>query len=314
LSVTGNELRITIPENFLSEAKYPVIVDPTIGTTTVGSQYLWDNDPPEPWVPLVYELAIPVNCFLVPETINGLCTAYFYVYSNEEPDSAGYPVLYADSNNTPSARRSTQESYIDLQVTGGKPAGWRSGTLRSNGSIASGNYIWFGIFTDAFWYPRFDYGARCYGEYWWDYGMEDTVIPDEYPLYSANYYENFKLSMYFNYTSAQNYIRTLTQGITLTDTRKVTGNYKRATAQTARGTTIVTGRAGFYRNLVQTAKSTMAVKAYPTLIRKLIQQAGASDTVGRFLSLLRKPVQTAGATSGTQRISVTVNFTASGEG
>ena len=37
LSVVGNVLRITIPEWWLSEAVYPVIVDPTIGTTTSGS-------------------------------------------------------------------------------------------------------------------------------------------------------------------------------------------------------------------------------------------------------------------------------------
>jgi hypothetical protein len=43
LSVIGNALRIIIPENWLSEAKYPVIVDPTIGTTTVGSQTHWNN-------------------------------------------------------------------------------------------------------------------------------------------------------------------------------------------------------------------------------------------------------------------------------
>jgi hypothetical protein len=39
LAVIGNELWITIPEWWLSEAAYPVIVDPTIGTTTIGSQY-----------------------------------------------------------------------------------------------------------------------------------------------------------------------------------------------------------------------------------------------------------------------------------
>jgi hypothetical protein len=123
LSVIGNQLRITIPENWLSEAKYPVIVDPTIGTTAVGSQTTWDADPPEPWIPLTNEVCIPVNRFLVSETINGLCTAYFYVYSNEEPESAGYPVLYSDNGNTPLTRRSTQESSIDLQVKSGKPAG-----------------------------------------------------------------------------------------------------------------------------------------------------------------------------------------------
>jgi hypothetical protein len=37
LAVVGNELRITIPEWWLSTAKYPVTVDPTIGTTSIGS-------------------------------------------------------------------------------------------------------------------------------------------------------------------------------------------------------------------------------------------------------------------------------------
>ena len=41
LSVTGNKLCITILETWLSEAKYPVVVDPTIGTTTVGSHEKW---------------------------------------------------------------------------------------------------------------------------------------------------------------------------------------------------------------------------------------------------------------------------------
>jgi hypothetical protein len=123
LSVIGNELRIIIPEAWLSEAEYPVIVDPTIGTTMVGSQTTWDADPPEPWIPLTNEVCIPVSRFLVSETINGLCTAYFYVYSNEEPESAGYPVLYSDNNNTPLSRRSTGENRIDLQVKSGKPAG-----------------------------------------------------------------------------------------------------------------------------------------------------------------------------------------------
>jgi hypothetical protein len=249
----------------------------------------------------MFELSIPVNRFLVSETINGTCTAY--VYTNEDDyEAGGRPVLYSDNNNTPQTRKSTQEGLLDLRVTGSKPKGWRSATFSSNGSIANGSYIWFGVFVDGYWFPRFDYGARCYTDWWWDYGMEDTVIPDEYPLYNANYYQDFKLSMYFTYTSAQNYTRTLTQGITLTDSRKLAGNYKRATAQTVQGTTAVTGLESFYRGIVQTVKNTMSLKASPTLIRKLIQQTGASDTAKRFLSMLRKPVQTAGINSGTQRI------------
>jgi hypothetical protein len=161
LSIAGNKLCITIPEEWLSGAEYPVIVDPTIGTTTVGSQTTWEQDPGD-WVPVSNEAGIPVNRFLVNETIDGLCTAYFYAYSNEEPESAGYPVLYSDNGNTPLTRRSAQESSINLQVKSGKPAGWRSGTMRSNGSIIGGDYIWFGISTEYFWYARFDYGSKYY--------------------------------------------------------------------------------------------------------------------------------------------------------
>jgi hypothetical protein len=307
VSVTGNELRITIPENFLSEAKYPVVVDPTIGTTTVGSQYLWDNDDPgEPLVPLMFEMKIPVNRFLVSETINGNLTAY--VYTNEDDsESGGRPVLYSDNGNKPKYRKSANENLFDLRVTGGKPAGWRNAEFRSNGSIASGSYIWFGVFTEYYWFPRFDWGSPCYDCMWYDY-EDDPVIFEEYP--DEYLVHTFKLSMYFTYTSAQNYTRTLTQGITLTDTRKAIGDYKRSATQTVKGTTAVAGLETFYRNLVQTVKSTMSLKGSPTLIRKLIQQAGASDGLGRLLSMLRKPTQTAGVESGTQRITQAKRFIA----
>jgi hypothetical protein len=113
---------------------------------------------------------------------------------------------------------------------------------------------------------------------------------------------NYKVSWYFTYTAAQNYTRTLTQGVRLTDTRKQTGNYKRSATQTVRGTTTLNRFETFYRSIVQTVKSTMTIKGFPTLIRKLIQQAGVSDRAGRLLTILRKAVQTAGAASGTKRI------------
>jgi hypothetical protein len=244
LSVAGNELCITIPEAWLSEAGYPVVVDPTIGTTTVGSQTAWEQEPGD-WVPLVNEVRIPVNRFPVNETVNGLCTAYFYVYSNEEPDSAGYPVLYSDNNNTPLSRRSMQESYIDLQVKNGKPAGWRSGTMRSNGSIASGGYIWFGLSTEYFWYARFDYGSKLYSD-----DNSGGPLPDTYPLLGANFYDNFKLSMYFTCnSSAQNFTRTLAQGVTLVDSRKPAGAYQRRVTQTETAGDRAGHRAEYLRGL-----------------------------------------------------------------
>ena len=229
LAVAGNELRITIPETWLGEAKYPVIVDPTIGTTTVGSQNMWVKEAGEDPEPLMFELSIPVNRFLVPETINGECTAYAYV-NQDDWEAGGRPVFYSDNGNVPHTRKSMNENLMDLRVVSGKPVGWRSATFRSNGSIASGTNIWFGIFCEYYWMPRFDWGATCYVD-WWD---AFDSIPNNYPIWKESYFENFKLSMYFTYTSGQNYLRTITQGVSLTDSRNLSADYKRSLTQIAK--------------------------------------------------------------------------------
>jgi hypothetical protein len=278
LSVAGSELRITIPETFLSGAEYPVIVDPTIGTTTVGSQYLWDNnEPDEPLVPLAFEYMLAVNRFLVTETINGSLTAYIYT-NGHDPDAAGRPVLYSDNGGRPLTRRSRNEGLIDFRVTGTMPKGWRSGTFASNGGIAAGSYIWFGVFAEYWWYARFDYGAKCYRN-WWD--AYDS-IPDTYPMYDASDFLDFKLSMYFIYTSAQNYTRTLTQGVTLTDTPRLTGAYKRSAAQTVTGTAALSRLAVFPRQCLETVYNAGVLRAMPVIIRFVLEYVrGVTDMDAR---------------------------------
>jgi hypothetical protein len=220
LSIVGNCLCITIPENWLSEATYPIIVDPTVGTTAIGSQTTWYDPDNEGYYQLFNEFMVAVNRFQLPENLSGSATAYVYAY---ETDYWGrcQPVLFADNNNVPQSRRSSSEGTFDIAVSGSKPASWRSTTFQINPSIASGTFIWFGIYCDWF-APRFDWGAKCYRDWW-----EENGLPNTYPLWNANYFYDFKLSMYFTYTSAQNYIRTLTQGVNLPDTRKLTADYKR---------------------------------------------------------------------------------------
>jgi hypothetical protein len=104
LSVTGNKLCITIPETWLSEAKYPVVVDPTIGTTTVGSLEKWydplnnDTDDELNWKPLWFEISIAVNKFSVAQAINGECLAYVYVNDGSQYDE-NRPIIYSDNGN-----------------------------------------------------------------------------------------------------------------------------------------------------------------------------------------------------------------------
>jgi hypothetical protein len=298
LAVAGSELRITIPEKFLSEAVYPVIVDPTIGTATVGSQNLWDyEDVGEEPRTLSFEMSIPVNRFLISEPINGQCTAY--VYTNEDDrEAGGRPVFYSDNGDKPQARKSKQEGLLDLRVVSGKPKGWRNTIFSSNGSIASGSYIWFGVFSEYYWLPRFDYGAKCYRNDWWDYDMEDAIIPELYPHHYLVNYCNLKLSMYFTYTSSQNHIRTLTQGVSLVDSRKLTGAYKRTAMAWAQGTAALSRFAMLPRSLPETATASVTTGHWRAYVRGLYHEAGSiAETVysGAYFRIQTEIVRSYGA-------------------
>jgi hypothetical protein len=302
LSIVGDKLLITIPENWLSKAAYPVIVDPTIGTTTIGSQTHWDYDPPEPWAPLTLEGELAFNQFTVAEDVKGLCAAYFYAYSDEEPDSGGYPVIYDDNGFQPVHRLTKEEQFLDLEVSRAKPAGWRNTTFKTKETIPAGTKIWFGLYTEYFAYARFDYGARFYSE-WND---KYDSIPDTMRVYSgwsgtdADYY-SFKVSWYFTYTSAQNYTRTLTQGVTLADTRNMAGVYKRTAAEMVMGSAVLGRFASFPRHCLETVKNSMTVKALPTFICSLVEQIRATMGLSESRGFSRNCAETVKAETETKR-------------
>jgi hypothetical protein len=313
LSVMGNELRITIPENFLAEAKYPVIVDPTIGTTTVGSQEKWydpennDEDNELNWRPLWFEISIAVNKFLVSEVINGECLAYVYINEGSQSDE-NRPVIYSDNRNKPLNRLTKEEGRLDSAVTSSKPKGWRSASFKTKTSIPSGSNIWFGV-CSSYWEARFDYGQMIFVD---EYDYQDPmVIPDVYPQEGLGWYAshpqeveqfyNYKVSWYFTYTSAQNYVRTLTQGITLTDTRKLTGTYKRSATQTVEGTTALSRFATLPRQCFETVYNAVTLKGLPTLIRSVLEHVRAVTDMNKGRGLTRNCTDTIQAGSETKR-------------
>jgi hypothetical protein len=366
LSVTGNRLCITIPENFLSEAKYPVIVDPVIGCTTIGSQYdkyfideeeydgLLSIAEDEGWsdeqlreelqgckiILTRYGEAV-FNKYTCAETLLGQYTACIYVGALEyDPYACVIPVLFSTNGDMPGSLISSRE-YAFCATKQTAAAGWKTLDFTLPAQLGAHTPFWFGIYARGMGI-NFDYGAACFDIYGGvdaasvrndtqngldvhsrlngieenialyrensedaDYGMDMRSFlkwegMNVHPLADSRY--DVKLSIYFR-SGGTDYTRILTQGVTLNDSRKLTGNYRRSATQTVRGTAAVTGFEGFYRSLVQTVTNTMALKVFPTLIRKLIQEAGASDRAQRFVSLLRKPAQTAGAAGGTQRIS-----------
>jgi hypothetical protein len=299
LSVVGNRLCITIPENWLSEAKYPVVVDPTIGTTTVGSLEKWydpgngDEDDDLNWKPLWFEISIAVNKFAVSQAINGECLAYVYVNDGLQYDE-NRPVIYSDNGNKPLNRLTKEEGRIDSAVTSSKPKGWRTASFKTKNSIPSGSNIWFGV-CSSYWETRFDYGQRIFVDEF-DY-QDPIVIPDVYPQgglgwYDTHpedvaYYFNYKVSWYFTYTAAQNYTRTLTQGVTLADSRKHTANYKRVMTVNARGTTLLGHSSNYYREHINGITVTDTASRFRGFFRSLTEQLQTGDFTSYCRDFLR---------------------------
>jgi hypothetical protein len=301
LAVVGNELRITIPERFLSVAKYPVVVDPTIGTTTVGNLY-YPVTKPDNGSFLVYEIG--VNKFLASEEITGQCTAWAYFSEVIENNDYSYnPRVFDDNNNSPTIRRSCNEGNAEWRLwydennwllpVENTPK-WKSATFNIIGKISQGSYIWFGGYGDVF--PmRFDYGGLLYKTYQ-EYIFEDEDDEEgiEYPDFPYFGYEQTydrKVSWYFEYISqSSNYIRTITQGVTITDNKVLSAGYKRKTEQTVKTETTTNKLQNVYRRIQEAVKCNEYLLFPVSIVRRVCDAVKVFDTLKRlriiFIGLL----------------------------
>jgi hypothetical protein len=329
LSVRGNELRISIPETWLTNAKYPVIVDPVIGSSAAGAYhffyYIYDSEYEEyleDWKRagdsdaeiaeyLEEWTVMPSAChtllftrWTTPEPLQGPCTVFFHVAELNYGDYNVFaPVLFTEFQHIPDTRISSEE-YGWLGTRGSSPLGWNSVAFTIQNAVAANSPLWLGLIATGIGIS-FDYGAEyfdilgnlntvsaktritngqpvgdllngvgdyipyyremaAYGDEAWIEEMRPSVHylkHNAHPKMAGRY--DFKFSYYFQPVRMA-YSRTLTAGVTLTDSRKQAGGYKRTAVETV---------------------------------------GGAGDTVRRFLSILRKAAQRAGAGSETQRIS-----------
>ncbi|GHU14822.1 hypothetical protein FACS1894161_5510 [Spirochaetia bacterium] len=110
----------------------------------------------------------------------------------------------------------------------------------------------------------------------------DGEIPPFLDITEYDSFMNIKYSWYFTYTavSAQNYVRTLTQGVTLTDSRKLAVSYKRTAMQTVKGTTALSRFATFHRQCLMTVYSSAVLNGIPTLLRFIVEHV--RSTAGLF--------------------------------
>jgi hypothetical protein len=303
LSVVGNRLCITIPEKWLSEAKYPVIVDPVVGTVQIGSQtpIIFGTDYNN--IQMTYQYG--VNRFFVPEKLAGTCTAHIYL--NESPYGKGNlnPLLFDDINGVPKYRRSQNEEWISTKLWHygpnneriDDPPHWQTAGFSVIDNVQGGSSIWFGAYAEGF-VTNFDYGGTYYKNFqeevwirepeeyydeeedeWFGDDGEFYITPD-FPIDGQERVYNYLLSWYFEFESqSKNYVRTITQGVTLSDSRKLTGEYKRGLTQTA-GVNSLLGRFQiFYRNIQEIVKGTDNNFSLGQFLRSLCETLTMTETI-----------------------------------
>jgi hypothetical protein len=308
LAVVGNVLCITIPEQWLAMAKYPVVVDPTVGTSTVGSQYEYFDTDDNCWLPYIFADAVGTNRYIVPETMSGTATVYCYFQkykfrgnnSYYSYNAHVYPIIYSDVNNTPYARLTQNEVEFNFPYSSSETQCWRTSSFTTNQIIKGGSYIWFGVFCGDY-HPRFDYyNEKCFIYYHdiYEYENKPDIFPLECEGIDTDYRSNkIKMSMYFTYIGAQNFIRTLTQGVRLTDSPKLKAAYQRNIQHTAGVHSLLNGFAALYRSIQETIQGIDNQISSVVFVRSLSETLnvyGIVNHIGEFYRGLFDDIQVDG--------------------
>ena len=314
LAVIGDELLITIPEQWLGEAVYPVIVDPVIGTTTIGSQhsylkYSQNNGGGYVSTSLGCTHVIRLNKVLISESIGSNIS--FYVYkANEIYSISNYPYeihifdscpcIYNNNvNNLPENKISANEELL-VDPYNYRDAGWLQAGLDKNCPINEGDYIWFGIRGINI-YLRFDYGGilESYDvgdEYFYRKNLLPNVIGEAVysPRITTVDNREILISMYLTYDGAGNkYIKRLGETARLDDTLLIRRTFFRRLGETARLDDTISKLKIILKRLGETARLDDTLSKAQTLIRKSIETARLNDTLSKAKTIFKKVFENA---------------------
>jgi hypothetical protein len=211
LEINGRSMSVTIPDDWLADAAYPVVVDPVIGTQTRGAlntiDWYGEGDPQ----PFYLDCQMGLSKFTAASAIAGICTSYIYSYMSNDCD--GQAVLYSDVSNFPGTRVSRNETIVDLDRTTG---GWVPSTFTLSRAIAAGETFWYGYNAKYGINTYYDV-AGTFRKMWTD---TFTDVPETFSDYGDVW--SVIMSAYFSYTSSVNYTRTCAgnAGVTGTAARR----------------------------------------------------------------------------------------------
>jgi hypothetical protein len=320
LHISGNMLTITIPEQWLANAKYPVVVDPVIGMSALGAFGPDDDteieDPNNYWgyddwngMELPHHMG--VNKFTAPHNITGNCTAYLYVdyypggYFWSTTQDKVWPVLYTHNSqrNWPNIIKSSNGGYISNDVGRtnpvGPPRGWRNTNITVDGTIQQGEIFWFGFH---FWRiePRFDYGGELYRSYAPYYQNTYAAMRQKYYNYPIEIETEWEEDAYGNEIEVEVWcdpVHNLKISMYLDYTVSAI-NYTRTLTQ---GVKLADNRklTGTYkRTATQTVKGSTVLKNIGSFYRNCVMNVQNSMVLKRFESFYRNCLMSVQNTAG----------------
>jgi len=175
-------LTITIPQDFLDKAVYPVTIDPTFGYTTVGGSSLAINK-------------LGTTKFDCPESGTAESMSFYWsIYDTGKKARMG---IYDDDGGSPSYPSSLVASTeLQSSNTEGSPH-WETLNFTEGPSLSAQTY-WLAFQAD--WGSiRYDTGDANQTVHGWISQDEQLTMPDPYP--SGHDYYDYKCSIYCTYTA-----------------------------------------------------------------------------------------------------------------
>lgn len=263
LLLTGKKLTITIPEDWLSDASYPVVVDPVIGTQTRGATYEYDRWGEGSPVTFYMELETGLNRFTASSAIYGTCISNMYCYLNT-PGVGGIPVVYSEVNSKPVNRISQNEQNANFTVTTPR---WISSSFSLTRPVAAGETFWYGYCASEIYFTYIDFTNRVERMYT-DGFIENVFVPAPDP---DTVIKNVLMSMYFTYTDAQNFTRNMLDTIGLTETLARQFAFRRACADGSG----ISEKVVPQRGLIRECESPSGVTDNLTFIQVLLRFCGS---------------------------------------
>jgi hypothetical protein len=287
LHFDGKALNIIIPEWWLSDAVYPVVVDPIVGTNTVGKQIRDPEGTAEDYLNFC-------DCIIVNRVqhnniiCEGEAAGYYYIGSHVNYESLSYPALfdseykYANGKFTvkPGQTVKNKTTYtLKLKATNTLNKYWARCPFYIKNRTSSSGILWFGVVAEEF-YPTFDYGAEC----WWrEYDVDNRKINlSGYGKFPWGRSYDVKISMYFEHETGTDHKAELYSGFDMKDKISWPGKFMRQVAQGLKISDTLKRFAGNRRSLSNNIKAFESKKLYEAFTRK------ATEIIKGVAPLFRK--------------------------